>query len=104
MMENHIIETKIQHFDRPFRLESGDLINNIEIAYETYGELNPRRDNAILIEHALSGSALSRSPMRPMGSSTRGAITPSSSSMRSRAVRMRHSTMTGRQNRAGGMS
>jgi homoserine O-acetyltransferase len=52
-----IVETRILHLDRPFRVESGDTISNLEIAYETYGTLNAQADNAILIEHALSGSA-----------------------------------------------
>lgn len=51
------VETKILEIDRPFRLESGDVLSGLSIAYETYGELNKTRDNAILIEHALSGNA-----------------------------------------------
>lgn len=38
-------------------LELGKKIGPIRIAYETYGELNEKRDNAILISHALSGDA-----------------------------------------------
>ena len=36
-------------------LDSGKKLGPITIAYETYGELNPEKDNAILILHALSG-------------------------------------------------
>jgi homoserine O-acetyltransferase/O-succinyltransferase len=57
MSQDHIVETQILQIDRPFRLESGDTIAPLEIAYETYGALNAQGDNAILIEHALSGSA-----------------------------------------------
>jgi homoserine O-acetyltransferase len=57
MRQDQIVETKIMKIDRPFRLDSGDTIAPLEIAYETYGTLNSRGDNAILIEHALSGSA-----------------------------------------------
>lgn len=32
-------------------------MNNLRLAYETYGELSPERDNAILVFHAMSGSA-----------------------------------------------
>lgn len=43
--------------DTPMRLESGATLGPITIAYETYGRLNADRSNAILIVHALSGSA-----------------------------------------------
>jgi homoserine O-acetyltransferase len=38
-------------------LECGRELGPITLAYETYGELNARRDNAILILHAFSGDA-----------------------------------------------
>jgi homoserine O-acetyltransferase len=38
-------------------LTSGRTLPGIEVTYETYGTLSPRRDNAILICHALSGDA-----------------------------------------------
>lgn len=41
----------------PFRLESGATLSPVTLAYETYGALSPDRSNAILICHALSGSA-----------------------------------------------
>ena len=37
-------------------LECGQTLKNIELTYETYGELNSDASNAILICHALSGS------------------------------------------------
>ena len=40
-----------------FALECGRALPTITLAYETYGELAPERDNAILIVHALSGDA-----------------------------------------------
>ncbi|MCC9074787.1 homoserine O-acetyltransferase [Litorilinea aerophila] len=43
--------------DEPFQLESGATLSPVTIAYETYGRLNADRSNAILIVHALSGSA-----------------------------------------------
>jgi homoserine O-acetyltransferase len=43
--------------DEPFRLESGALLSPVTLAYETYGELNDSRSNAILVCHALSGSS-----------------------------------------------
>ncbi|WP_440937190.1 homoserine O-acetyltransferase MetX [Candidatus Pelagibacter sp.] len=36
-------------------LDCGRVINDFPIAYETYGKLNERKDNAILIFHALTG-------------------------------------------------
>jgi homoserine O-acetyltransferase len=38
-------------------LDSGLTLAPVTIAYETYGSLNERRDNAILVLHALSGDA-----------------------------------------------
>jgi len=43
--------------DRPLELHSGAEIPKVEIAYETYGELNAERSNAVFICHALSGDA-----------------------------------------------
>jgi homoserine O-acetyltransferase/O-succinyltransferase len=43
--------------EEPFCLESGETLGPVTIAYETYGRLNADRSNAILICHALSGSA-----------------------------------------------
>jgi len=43
--------------DHKLKLENGSTLGPIEVAYETYGQLNDRRDNAILITHALSGDA-----------------------------------------------
>ena len=43
--------------DAPFRLEAGGTLRPVTIRYAVYGELNPQRDNAVLVCHALSGSA-----------------------------------------------
>ena len=50
-------ETKILKLKEPITLKSGKSLNSIEIAYETYGKLNENKDNAILVLHALTGSA-----------------------------------------------
>jgi homoserine O-acetyltransferase/O-succinyltransferase len=39
----------------PFKFESGGMIPELCLRYETYGRLNVAKDNAILICHALSG-------------------------------------------------
>jgi homoserine O-acetyltransferase len=41
----------------PFRLEGGGALQPVSVRYAVYGELNERRDNAVLVCHALSGSA-----------------------------------------------
>lgn len=41
----------------PMMLEQGQTIDKVEIVYETYGILSPKKDNAILIFHALSGDS-----------------------------------------------
>ena len=41
--------------DKPLKLDCGQIINNYSLAYETYGSLNEKKDNAILIFHALTG-------------------------------------------------
>jgi len=51
-----ISETKIAHFDS-LRLDSGIELAPVQVAYETWGELNASRSNAILIVHAFSGDA-----------------------------------------------
>jgi homoserine O-acetyltransferase len=44
------------HFDAPLRLRSGTELPAYDIAYETYGELNAARSNAVLVCHALNAS------------------------------------------------
>ena len=43
--------------EEPMTLESGHTLGPVDIVYETYGEPNDDRSNAILILHALSGDA-----------------------------------------------
>lgn len=43
--------------DQPFLLTSGAALQPVTLHYAVYGQLNERRDNALLVCHALSGSA-----------------------------------------------
>lgn len=51
-----IVSARRAHFDTPLSLRSGAVLDNYELVYETYGELNAERSNAVLICHALSGN------------------------------------------------
>ena len=46
---------KVQ-FDNPLHLKSGVILDSYELVYETYGELNADKSNAVLICHALSSN------------------------------------------------
>lgn len=51
-----IVDTQVARFET-ISLESGAILSPVEVAFETYGNLNPSRSNAILILHAFSGDA-----------------------------------------------
>jgi homoserine O-acetyltransferase len=50
-----IVSPQVARFAEPLALACGRELDNYELVYETYGELNPGRSNAVLICHALSG-------------------------------------------------
>ena len=55
-----IVETRYVTIAEPpheLKLDSGETIGPITIAYESYGQLNSEATNAVLITHALSGDA-----------------------------------------------
>ncbi|MFZ4619198.1 MAG: homoserine O-acetyltransferase MetX [Bacteroidota bacterium] len=56
----HIITTQFAHFfdaSHPLTLDCGQQLSSVTVAYETYGTLNANGDNAVLVCHALTGSA-----------------------------------------------
>ena len=55
-----LVKTKYFTFAEPpdhLILESGAKLGPVTLAYEAYGALNARKDNAVLVLHALSGDA-----------------------------------------------
>ena len=50
-----IVAPQIAHFNEPLTLKSGQVLSQFNLIYETYGELNADKSNAVLICHALSG-------------------------------------------------
>ena len=52
---NKALEVQKLIIDKQLKLDCGKTISNFPIAYQTYGMLNEKKDNAILIFHALTG-------------------------------------------------
>jgi len=50
-----LVSPKTHHFAQAITLECGISLPEFDIIYETYGELNATKSNAILVCHALSG-------------------------------------------------
>ncbi len=51
-----IVEPRIARFEEPLPLACGRDLSDYQLVYETYGELNEARSNAVLVCHALSGN------------------------------------------------
>lgn len=59
MYENNsvgIVAPQTAHFNEPLTLKSGAVLPQFDLVYETYGQLNADKSNAVLICHALSGT------------------------------------------------
>ena len=50
------VQPQRAQFDTPLALAGGGVLPAFELVYETYGELNASRSNAVLVCHALSGN------------------------------------------------
>ncbi|MFH1923886.1 MAG: homoserine O-acetyltransferase, partial [Planctomycetota bacterium] len=58
--DRHARPLKYAHhvtFDEPLELARGGRLPQVSVTYETYGQLSPKRDNAVLVCHALSGDS-----------------------------------------------
>jgi homoserine O-acetyltransferase/O-succinyltransferase len=51
-----LVEPRFEHFAQPLPLRSGASLPEYTLAYETYGQLNAARSNAVLVCHALNAS------------------------------------------------
>lgn len=51
-----IVAPQTAHFSEPLTLQSGDVLPAFDLVFETYGQLNAEKSNAILVCHALSGT------------------------------------------------
>jgi homoserine O-acetyltransferase len=49
--------TQFYQLPEPFILESRTILDNVQIAYRTWGKLNAEGDNGVLVCHAFTGSA-----------------------------------------------
>ncbi|HKT32165.1 MAG TPA: homoserine O-acetyltransferase [Gammaproteobacteria bacterium] len=50
-------ETRFAQLPEPLALECGARLHEVTLAYRSWGQLNATRDNAVLVCHALTGSA-----------------------------------------------
>jgi homoserine O-acetyltransferase len=51
-----LVAPKTAHFAEPLKLRSGAVLSDYQLMYETYGELNAERSNAVLVCHALNAA------------------------------------------------
>ena len=54
-LEHHAPGDRLFHNIGDLLLESGETLRNITIAYQSWGVLNAEKDNAILVNHAMTG-------------------------------------------------
>ena len=51
-----VVTPQYVQISTPLQLKSGLVLDSYHLVYETYGQLNAARSNAVLICHALSGN------------------------------------------------
>ena len=66
-----VVETQFLDLRDPLQLDCGRVLTSVRIAYETYGQLSPARNNVILVCHALSGDAHAAGISRGASEATR---------------------------------
>ena len=49
--------SQVYHYRAPFPLESGEMLPEVDIVYDTFGELNETKDNVIWVCHALTANS-----------------------------------------------
>ena len=49
--------SQVYHYRAPFTLESGEMLPEVDIVYDTFGELNETKDNVIWVCHALTANS-----------------------------------------------
>ncbi|RCH53593.1 homoserine O-acetyltransferase [Mucilaginibacter hurinus] len=51
------MEPEIFKYTKPFKLESGEQLHELQIGFHTYGRLNKNRDNVVWVCHALTANS-----------------------------------------------
>ncbi|MEP6613149.1 MAG: homoserine O-acetyltransferase, partial [Mucilaginibacter sp.] len=51
------MSTEIFKYNKPFELESGKQLKELQIGYNTYGKLNKNADNVVWVCHALTANS-----------------------------------------------
>ena len=56
-LSTHCSMSRLYRHNAPFVLESGEVLPELEIVYDTFGELNEAKDNVIWVCHALTANS-----------------------------------------------
>lgn len=58
MNETTMMQTKTFTYKAPFRLECGEILPEVDIAYSTFGKINETADNIVWVCHALTANSV----------------------------------------------